>query len=184
MLNIGGWITGSDGTHIELSPEEAADLKDRLNRLCQKEIESWADSRKLLGRVRDDTGVVTDKQFPDRAAGKDPNRPADETAFTANEAKIAIAVLEGVRATLKPRAGDPSVIEYEDPTGFPGFCQIAHRRQGDRVQFALIHIPTAGPVRPTCLPVWPRICVSDSIRRSVRVRLIGMTSFQGLAIGH
>jgi hypothetical protein len=31
MLNIGGRITGSDGTHIELSPEEAADLRDRFS---------------------------------------------------------------------------------------------------------------------------------------------------------
>jgi hypothetical protein len=50
MLNIGGRITGSDGTHIELSPEDATDLKDRVSCVCQKEIQSWAKSRKLLAR--------------------------------------------------------------------------------------------------------------------------------------
>jgi len=70
MLNIGGRITGSDGTHIELSPEKATDLKERLSCVCQKEIESWARSCKLRGRVRDDTGVVTDNQLQDRRQPK------------------------------------------------------------------------------------------------------------------
>jgi hypothetical protein len=94
--------------------------------------------------MRDDTGVVTDKQFLDHAAGKDPNRPADETAFAANEAKIASFVMAAVRATLKPHAADPSVIEYEGLSGFPSFCQIAHRKRGNRVQFALIHMDQGG----------------------------------------
>jgi hypothetical protein len=144
MLNIGGRIIGSNGTHIELSPEEAADLKDCLSGVCQKEIRSWVKSHKLLGRVRDDTGVVTDQQLLDRTAAKDPNRPADKTAFAANEAKIARAVMEAVRPTLKQHADDNSVIEYEGLSGFPSFCQIAHRKQGDRVQFALIHMNPGG----------------------------------------
>jgi hypothetical protein len=148
MLNIGGRITGSDGTHIEMSPEEAADLKDRLSRVCQKEIESWAESRKLLGRVRDNTGVVTAKQFLDRTAAEHPNRQADETAFAANEAKIASAITEAVRPTFEQHADDNSVIEYEGLSGFPSFCQIAHRKQGNHVQFALIHMDHGG-ISPT-----------------------------------
>jgi hypothetical protein len=94
--------------------------------------------------LRDDTGVVTDKQFLDRTVGKDPDRPADETVFAANEAKIARAVLEAVRPTFKEHADDNSVIEYEGLSGFPSFCQVAHRKRGDRVQFALIHMDHGG----------------------------------------
>jgi hypothetical protein len=178
MRNIGGRITGSDGTHIELSPEEAADLKDRLSRVRPKEIQSWVKSRKLLGRVRDDTGVVTDQQLPHRTAAKDPNRPADEAVFAGNEAKIARAVREAVRPTPKQHADDNSGIEYEGLSGFPSFCQVAHRKQGDRVQFALIHMDQGGTSPTNMFAVWQRICVSDSIRTSMRVRLIGMMSFQ------
>jgi hypothetical protein len=45
---------------------------------------------------------------------------------------------------IKPPVDDPSVIEYEGISGFPSFCQIAHRRLGDRVQFALIHMANGG----------------------------------------
>jgi hypothetical protein len=44
----------------------------------------------------------------------------------------------------KPPVNDRSVIEYEGISGFPSFCQIAHRRHGDRVQFALIHMANGG----------------------------------------
>src|SRR4029077_12407216 len=57
MRNIGGRIHGSDGTHIELTPDEAQHLKDRLMRTCQAEITSWLESHKLIHQ-RDDTGVV------------------------------------------------------------------------------------------------------------------------------
>ena len=73
--NIGGRITGSDETHIELSPEEAEDLKDRLRNICQREIQSWAESHKLLRRVRDDTGVVTDHRFVVHDPGQRPQPP-------------------------------------------------------------------------------------------------------------
>src|SRR5437870_1106017 len=86
MRNIGGRIHGCDGIQVELTPEETQHLKDRLTRACQTEITSWL-SHNQRGRVRDNTGVVTDERFLGTTAGKDPKRPADDAAFAANEAK-------------------------------------------------------------------------------------------------
>ncbi len=144
MRNIGGRIHGSDGTHIELTPGEAHHLKDRLSRACQAEITSWLESHKEFGRVHDNTGVVTDETFLGTTGGKDPDRPQDEAAFAASEAKIAQSVAEAAAASRNPCLEDPSVVEYEGAFGFPSFCQIAHRRQGDRIQFALIHTANGG----------------------------------------
>jgi hypothetical protein len=51
---------------------------------------------------------------------------------------------EAALRSREPPVNDPSVIEYERVSGFPSFCQIAHRKQGDRVQFALIHMKNGG----------------------------------------
>ena len=144
VRNIGGRIHGVDGTHVELTPDEAQHLKDRLRRACEAEVTSWLESHKLRHQVRDDTGVVADETLLGTTAGPCPSRPQDEAAFAANEAKIARSVTETARTSRKPPVDDPSVIEYEGAFGFPSFCQIAHRRQGDRVQFALIHMANGG----------------------------------------
>jgi hypothetical protein len=88
--------------------------------------------------------VVTYDRLGNQPPHSDPDRPADETAFAANEAKIAKSITEAARSSRKPPVKDPSVIEYEGNSGFPSFCQVAHRRQGDRVQFALIHMANGG----------------------------------------
>lgn len=139
LMNIGGRILGPDDTHIELSPEEARALSERLSRCCQREIEAWLDEHKLRRQVRDHTGVVVGNFAP-----SDPNRPSDEDSFAENEATIAKAITEAALRSRKPPVNDPSVIEYEGVSGFPSFCQIAHRKQGDRVQFALIHMKNGG----------------------------------------
>jgi len=144
VRNIGGRIHGVDGTHVELTPDEAQHLKDRLRRACEAEVTSWLESHKLRHQVRDDTGVVADETLLGTTAGPCPSRPQDEAAFAANEAKIARSVTEAARTSRKPPVDDPSVVEYEGAFGFPSFCQIAHRRQGDRVQFALIHLANGG----------------------------------------
>ncbi len=144
MRNIGGRIIGSLGTHIELSPEEATGLKDRLRRACQHEIDAWMREQKLVGVVRDHTGVVISQPVDIEGEDKDIRRPADDVEFAANEARIARSVNEAAVASRKPPVKDPSVIEYEGFHGFPSFCQIAHRRHEGRVQFALIHMPNGG----------------------------------------
>jgi hypothetical protein len=139
MKNIGGRVIGPTGTHVELSAEEADDLGERLRRCCQREVEAWLEEHKLLYEVRDHTGVVTGSGAP-----KDANRPADEAAFAANEARIAKAIMERGFASRKPPFNDPSIIQYEGISAFPSFCQIVHRRQGNRSQFAVIHMPNGG----------------------------------------
>jgi hypothetical protein len=139
MKSIGGRIMGPSETHIELTPEEADDVKDRLRRACQREVENWLWEHGLQHQVRDNTGVVTGNFAP-----SDPSRPPNEEAFAENEAAIAKAITEAAIQSRKPPVNDPSVIEYEGVNGFPSFCQIAHRRQSERVQFALIHMNNGG----------------------------------------
>jgi hypothetical protein len=149
LRHIGGRIFGPHGTHIELTPDESEALQDRLQRACEQEIYAWAKESNLVGSVRDDTGVIVAPRFdkPNKA-----KRPADEAEFEANESRIARAVLDAAVASRKPPVKDPSVIEYESYSDFPSFCQIAHRRHstpdGERIQFALIHMPNGG-VSPT-----------------------------------
>jgi hypothetical protein len=141
MRNIGGRITGL-GTHVELTPEEAADLKHHLSWVCQNAIKEWAQEHELIGCTRDDTGVATDISAREKAAREGSTRPANEEEFAANEAKIARSVTEAAKTARKPLFKDSSVIEYEGAFGLPSFCQIAHN--GDRVQFALIHMANGG----------------------------------------
>ena len=138
LKNIGGRILGPMRTHVELSPQEADELKDRLRRCCQDEIEAWLKENDLFNRLRDNTGVVTDP------AWEDPSRPDSDAAFAANEAKLAKAVTEWAVASRKPPVSDPSIVQYEGIAGYPSFCQVVHRRQGDRVQFGVIHMPNCG----------------------------------------
>jgi hypothetical protein len=146
MRNIGGRVTGPDGTHVELSPQEAETLMDRLRRTCEKEIESWTKEQNLAGVLRDDTGVVVAPQQYRLSGDKNtaPIRPADDTEFAANEAKISRSILEAAVAHRQPPFKDPSVFEYEGFHGVPSFCQIVHRQHQGRVQFALIHMPNGG----------------------------------------
>ncbi len=139
LKNIGGRIIGPERTHVELTPQEADELQHRLRRCCQDEIEAWLKDKRLFDRVRDNTGVVTGDH-----AREDPNRPEDDAAFAANEARIAKAVTEWAVASRRPPGSDPSIVQYEGVAGYPSFCQVVHRRQGDRVQFAVIHMPNGG----------------------------------------
>lgn len=151
MRHIGGRVLGPRGTHIELSPEEAEALKKHMSRVCEKEIKTWVGERKLTRIRRDDTGVVIKPHQYSPSGDKnsaDAPRPEDDAAFAINEAKIARAVLEAARQDRKPPFEDPSVIEYEGVSGFPSFCQIAHRKRQGRIQFALIHM-TDGGTSPT-----------------------------------
>src|SRR5437588_8836321 len=110
LKNIGGRILGPMRTHVELSPQEADELKDRLRRRCQDEIEAWLKENDLFNRLRDNTGVVTDP------AWADPSRPDSDAAFAANEAKLARAVTEWAVASRKPHVSDQSIVQSEGIT--------------------------------------------------------------------
>ena len=141
MKPIGGRIMGTDSTHVELSPIEAETLEKRLVACCDREISAWLDANKLLGKVRDNTGVVCGTDTPQTLSE---SRPADEAAFAANEARIAKGIVDVGVLDRTPPMDDPSIIQFEGISGFPSFCQIAHRRNGDRVQIALIYAQNGG----------------------------------------
>ena len=144
---IGGRVLGPDGTHVELSPAQADELSKHMEQVCRKELSDWVKQRKLLGVRLDDTGVVL-KPHRYREAGDEntapSGRPEDDEAFAANEARIARIALQEAMDRRKPPFQDASIVEFEGLHGFPSYCQIAHRRHGDRVQFALIHMTYGG----------------------------------------
>ncbi len=147
--NIGGRIIGPDQTHIELNPDDAHELQDLLLRACDREIVSWLKDKEITCIVRDHTGVLISE--PPSGLPKeciDISRPADDSEFAANEARIARSIIERAKDSRKPPFIDPSIIEFEGPWGFPSYCQIAHRQHEGRVQFAVIHMPNGG-VSPT-----------------------------------
>ncbi|MDQ2843575.1 MAG: hypothetical protein M3Y72_21545 [Acidobacteriota bacterium] len=146
MRHIGGRVLGPDETHIELTPEEAEALKDRLRRAADQELHAWAKEHKLVGQVRDHTGVVISPHKEENATRheRSPGRPVTDAEFAANESGIARSILQAAEANRKPPFQNPSIFEYEGFSNFPSFCQIAHRKLGDRVQFALIHMPHGG----------------------------------------
>jgi hypothetical protein len=103
----------------------------------------------LHGQVIDDRRLTAfpdlHQQSPDGSAlARSRVTHHQEAAFAANDAKIACCITEAARAYRKPAVDDPSVVEYEGISGFPSFCQLAHRRQRGRVQFALIHMANVG----------------------------------------
>jgi hypothetical protein len=64
--------------------------------------------------------------------------------FAPSEARIARAAIESGFDRRKPHFQDDSVVEYEGFSGYPSFCQVAHRKRQGRVPFALIHMPHGG----------------------------------------
>jgi hypothetical protein len=143
MRHIGGRILGPNEAHIELSPDEAEDLKKHLQDACDREIKAWAQQRKFRpGLVRYHTGVLLDPAYEEKR--NTAQSPADAAAFAASEARIARSVMVAAEADRKPPFQDPSVFEYEGFHAFPSFCQIAHRKHQGRVQFAIIHMSNGG----------------------------------------
>jgi hypothetical protein len=142
--NIGGRVIGPDGTHIELSPKQANELKDRLSHACARIIEHWVEEEKLNGAVRDHAGVLMVPPAVRADRDCDVRRPTNDAEFAANEARLARSIYDAAIASRKPTIVEPSIIEYEGAWGFPSFCQIAHRKHEGRVQFALIHMPNGG----------------------------------------
>jgi hypothetical protein len=112
------------------TPSRTAFTQSVLHPLCRaadRELQAWAKEHKLIGQVRDHTGVVISPHKEENPAEKDqsPDRPVTDDEFAASEARIARAVLDAALAARKPPFKDPSVIEYESYSNFPSFCQIA-----------------------------------------------------------
>jgi hypothetical protein len=144
----GGRIIGSTRTWIELTPDEADDISVQCQRAVSAALSTWVMEHDLIGRKRDHTGVALGRMFckpgyqPE--AGESIIRPKDDEAFEKNEAAIAHAVERAaLQAHLHP-SEDPSVVYYPGFHGIPSRCHVVHRREGDRVLFALGHIEHGG----------------------------------------
>lgn len=145
LKNIGGRVHGPGNTQVELTPDEAGELKSELHRVCAEMIEAWARKQNLIGCLRDEVGANLEQGIK-----LDPRRPATEEDFERHEAWIKEQVYAAAMASRKPPIEDSSIVEYRGYYNDPGYCQVAHRRVGDRVQFGLIHMDSGGP-RPTNL---------------------------------
>ena len=145
LKNIGGRINGPSNTQVELTPDEAHELQCELHKACAETIENWARRHNLVGCLRDEVGANLEEGIK-----LDPRRPATDEDFARHEAWVKEKVYAAAMASRKPTIDDPSIVEYRGYYNDPGYCQVAHRRVGDRVQFGLIHMDSGGP-RPTNL---------------------------------
>ena len=147
----GGRVTGSLGTWIELTPKEADEITLRCRSAVSNALETWLRNNSLTGQVRDHVGVAMDPDFADPDfcihhlhEGDSVIRPADDSAFEENEARIAREVEREALQSCLHQDDDPTVVYYEGFFGVPSRCHAIHRREGDRIIFALVHIKHGG----------------------------------------
>lgn len=144
----GGRVAGSCDTWVELTPNEA----DEVSLLCKvavsKALSDWLRAHELHGKLRDHTGVALNTDFarPGYKLGEDETviRPVDDAAFEENEAKIAREVEREALQSRKHPNDDPTVVYYEGFHKIPSRCHAVHRRDGNRILFALGHIEHGG----------------------------------------
>lgn len=148
MQPAGGRVTGPGETWIELTPAEAGEVSSRCKNATSDALAGWLREHDLLGKLRDHTGVALDTDFASSSypARDDDSlmRPDTEEAFLENEARIARELEREALRSRKHPTDDPTVVEYEGAFGVPSRCHALHRREGDRVLFALGHIRHGG----------------------------------------
>jgi hypothetical protein len=144
----GGRIIGTAKTWIELTPDEANDVSILCRRSVTTALAKWLKERDLQGKKRDHTGVALGRDFcqPDYQPDEDESiiRPRDDDDFEKNEAAIAQEVERAALQSTRHPTEDPSVVYYPGFHGIPSRCHVVHRRDGNRVLFALGHIEHGG----------------------------------------
>ena len=166
----GGRVTGSYETWIELTPNEAGEVSSLCRAAVSEALSGWLRERGLYGKVRDHVGVALEPDFarPGHPLGKDESviRPATEAAFEENEAKIAREVEREALRSCRHPTDDPTVVYYEGFFGIPSRCHVVHRREGNRVLFALGHIQHGGTsptnmIEELTVEMWKRFYPED-----------------------
>ncbi len=169
----GGRVYGSFETWIELDPNEA----DEVNMLCKSAVsealEKWLKGNGQLGKLKDHVGVTLRGDFTDpdyrRREGDIVIRPQTDAEFEKNEARIARDVEREALMSTRHPTDDPTVVYYEGFDGVPSRCHAIHRRVGDRILFALLHIQYGG-ISPTnmiedlTVEMWKRFYPSDPFK--------------------
>lgn len=174
MRPAGGRVTGSYDTWIELTPGEAGEVSLLCKAAVSKALSDWLRERDLYGKLRDHVGVALDPVFAQPGyppgEGQSVIRPATDTGFEENEAKIAREVeREALQSRIHP-TDDPTVVYYEGFHGVPSRCHAVHRRIGDRVLFALGHIQHGGTsptnmIEELMVEMWKRFYPKDRFER-------------------
>ena len=148
MRPAGGRVYGSYETWVEMTPNEADELKLVLKSAVSSKLEEWLRERELLGKLVDHVGVTLHPDFAQPGYrprdGDSLHRPLGDEAFENNEAKIAREVeREAHQSRLHP-TDDPTVVYYDGAWNIPSRCHAIHGRYDNRILFALVHIPFGG----------------------------------------
>jgi hypothetical protein len=141
----GGRVFDVEGTWIELSPDEAQEVEDACRVAVSHALEEWLAAKNLKGKVIDKVGVAIGNYLPFRPGPNDILlRPADDDEFERNEVEIAQAVRDAALKSRLHPTDDPTVVYYPGIGGLPSRCHAIHQKVGDRILFALVHIPNGG----------------------------------------
>lgn len=116
---IGGRVISSNRkAWIELTPEQAVEVRDRVKHAVDSALNQWIDDHHLSGQHIDTTGVAREIQHEPWA-----KHWKDDDEFALNEARIAKDVVEKEQqrhAVLN----DPSVYYFTGPYGAPSRCRV------------------------------------------------------------
>ncbi|MDE2579080.1 MAG: hypothetical protein KGL46_09765 [Hyphomicrobiales bacterium] len=144
----GGRITGALGTWIELSPDEADDVRLLCASAVSSVLETYLQNNKLIGRLRDDTGVALNVLFAeaDYPQGQDDylRRPANDAAFERAEAARARDVDRAAYASRLHKIQDPRVFYFDGFFSVPSRCYAFIRDGDDGPQIIIGHINYGG----------------------------------------
>lgn len=141
----GGRVFDVEGTWIELTPDEANEVEEACKAAVSNALEKWLEAKGLKGRVIDKVGVAIGTYFPVKPGPNDVLlRPADDDEFERNEVEIAQAVKDAALKSRLHPTDDPTVVYYPGVGGLPSRCHAIHQKFGDRILFALVHIPNGG----------------------------------------
>ena len=138
-LPIGGRILGTS-TKIELTPEQAEELRAELTRSVDSALATWIKAHGLMNvNLFDDTGVMSGA---DETKAED--RPKTNEEFARHEATIAAAVMrEGATRRAASRR-DENIFYFDGSFGYPSYCKIVHFKAKGRVKFAFVHVENGG----------------------------------------
>lgn len=170
MRPAGGRVYGSGETWIELTPNEAQDVDRACREAVSAALSTWLREHDLHGKLRDHVGVALGTDFSHPAypsrEGDSVIRPETEDAFEANEAKIAREVEREALQSRRHPTDDPTVVYYEGFHKIPSRCHVVHRREGDRILFALGHIQYGGTsptnmIEELAAEMWKRFYPKD-----------------------
>ena len=138
---IGGRIYNFTDTLIELSPSEAQDLENEVEQAIEKVLANFLKKNALSGKVRNTTGVVTDRNFL-RDVELD---IMEDEVFERSETRIVQDFTDHAFARNRPIVQDQSIYKFLGFGNAPSTCQIVEDTTPEGgVYVAFIHIPHAG----------------------------------------